>query len=632
MYKQLKNICSGLFAVVMLLLQTLESEAQVNSLKRFEIDLRRQELLSYDYNSNELMLRAKEFIRKDPDYYVGYLLEGLYRYSRSGDAAGYIYASKPLKQAIELLEKDYAAALRDVYSSQEAYAEYGLRINDYIQIVDKLMECYSNIERPDSVIWLLNRYKSWNFSHDGLGADNYIAWTYHRNRFYTSQKFDFLYNSVSENEAAALYFLKRNLETIDKNEPKNENIINPIQILASRLGVYHYMSIIYSYLHRPDSAAMYFNYMRPYRGVFPYNNFAIFNFVNGEFERAYDFFQTASYYSSDKYRLQEYIYYMSILNVMQGTPQESATDLALYIRETGVRPGWGWYNIGLARAYMYNGQLDSSLICINKAAKFNDVHIGTTWGQSHYLFSHSMLRLIALQRKEAAVRFEDKYYWSSPAKLRKIIEYKLEQYVTLMSIFNQLSSNPERSDVYYRLFASEATVSFDEIYCMIKDYGRNFFIKEFEKHAKNDERKLIRKYFDLFRGKLHVEKGDNKNALKILEDIYNHDAPSENKFEKLYNARLYEALSLANSSSGTGENHAKFRMRFYTEYPQLAPFSKLQMKFTLKTEINDNETAKAVLSDMESFNIDFTDEKEKNVPVVKLSFGKIKDRNEIKYS
>jgi Tfp pilus assembly protein PilF len=618
----------------MLLFVTTDANSQINSVKRYEIDLRRGEIGVFGSGilPNEIILRAREFIKKDPSYYVGHMFEGFYRYDRSGDVVGYMQAAQPLRYALELFEKDYAIALRDAYSSAESYEEYKDRVLDYIYITEKLMDCYSNIERPDSVIWLLNRYKSWNFVHDELGADNYIAWTYHRNRFYTSDKFDFLYNSVEENEMAALHFLQQNLENISKNAVKNESIISPWKIIGTKLSVYHYLSIIYSYLHKPDSARLYYQYMRPYSNIFPYNNYAIFCFTTGFFEESYAYFKYAGQRDThERYHLKESIYYMSILDVMKASPQKSVDDLSYHIKKTGVRPGWGWYNMGLARALMYNGQLDSSMICINKAGKFNDVHIGTTWGQNHYAFSHSILKFVNLQRREAAIRFEDKYYWMSPSKLKKISEIKLEKYVIQMLIFNQLSSNPERNDVYYRLFASEATISFDEIFYMIKDYGRNYFIKEFGKQAEIDERDNIRKYFKLFQGKLYLEKGDTRAALKTLEELYNQDLMKNDEYEKLYLARLFEAMTLVSETSGTSINHTKFRNQFYQTYPQLVPYSDVKMKFKLETETNEVESSTQILSDLKVFNIDFETDGE-NLPVLKLHFSKTGNKNILNYS
>jgi hypothetical protein len=74
----------------------------VNSVKRYEIDIRREEMNISTSGTlpNEIMMRAREFIRKDPTYYVGYMFEGFYRYDRSGDIAGYLQAAKPLKYAL----------------------------------------------------------------------------------------------------------------------------------------------------------------------------------------------------------------------------------------------------------------------------------------------------------------------------------------------------------------------------------------------------------------------------------------------------------------------------------------------------------------------------------------------------
>jgi hypothetical protein len=168
---------------------------------------------------------------------------------------------------------------------------------------------------------------------------------------------------------------------------------------------------------------------------------------------------------------------------------------------------------------------------------------------------------------------------------------------------------------------------------MLKDYGRSYFIKEFGKQAETDEREPVRKYFKLFQGKLLLEKGDSRQALKVLEEIYNQDmGVNEQEYEKLYLARLYEALAMANKESGTTKNFAKFRNQFYVTYPQLIPFSSVRMKFKLNTQIKGGEHSKQILSDLNSFNLDIvTDDKENN-PVVSLVFSKVGDKNVIRYS
>ena len=631
MYKQLNFYRPFIFFLLLFCFSKVSS--QVDSPERYEVDIKREEMEfnPYSASSNEVMLRAREFIRKDPTYYVGYMMEGLYRYERAGDADGYVNASKPLKRALELFENDYSFVLKDAFSSAESHEKYMERIFDYVITTDRLMDCYSHTERPDSVIWLLNRYKSWNFQHDYLGADNYIAWTYHRNRFYTSEKYDFLYNSIEENEMAALHFLHQNLENIDKNAAKNEEVMHYMRIVNAKQSAYHYLSLVYSYLKKQDTARMYYDLMRPY-SRFPYNNYAIFCFVNGTFDESYPYFRYSLSRNTDgnRYFLKEAVYYMSMMDVMRANPKKGIDDVSLHIKQTGIRPGWGWYNMGLGRAFMYNGQLDSSMVCIEKAGKFNDIHIGTTWGQSHYAFSNSVLKLMNLQRQEALIKFDDKLYWLSPAKLARIAEIRLEAYATKMLIFSQLSSNPERDEVYYNLFSSEATVSFDEIFHTLKDYGRSYFINEFEKRYETDERDIIRKYFKLFQGKLYLEKGNTRKALKALEEAYDKGNDGS-EFEKLYNARLFEALTIANEASGTTSNFEKFRNQFYQIYPQLVPFSQVKMKFKLQVETEGVESSKQILADMQSFNVDFV-KGEIDVPIVKLSFGKTGEKDVVYYS
>ncbi|MDR2563362.1 MAG: hypothetical protein LBC98_05400 [Prevotellaceae bacterium] len=603
--------------------------AQVNSPARYEIDAKRLEMThsSNDYSSPEMMLRSREFIRLDPSYYVGYMLEGFFRYDRAGDVKGYQLALVPIKKALKLFEKDYSSLLRGAFVSSETFESSRDRLLDYVFLTDRLMDCYSNIERPDSVIFLLNHYKSWNFQFDMLGADNYIAWTYHRNRFYTSDKFAFLFNTVEKNEQAALRYLKQNLAEIEAKAFRNEQIMSYRAILGAKMSVYHYLAILYSYMHKPDSARMYFEFMEPYN-IFPYNNYAIFCFVNGAFSESYDYFGYAMRVDAyDKYRLRESIYYQSMLDALAGKPENSVRKISQYIARTGVRPGWGWYNIALGRAMLYNGQVDSSLICVNKASRFNDVHIGTTWGKSHYAFSHSILKLMNLEYRAAAMRFENKYYWTVPTKLRKMAELKLEQYATRISLFNQLSSNPEREEVYYRLFASEATVLFDEIYCMIKDYGRKYFIRKFTEAASNDERPEIRKYFSLLAAKLQIEKGEKSKALQCLSELKS-SAKVEKDYERLFTARLYEALALCS----TGSERANYVNQFYAAFPQLVPFSEVTMKFRLEVKGDDSPIAKQAVEALKSLDIEFTGDNRSESPKVLLQFFSKGTINAVTYS
>lgn len=97
---------------------------------------------------------------------------------------------------------------------------------------------------------------------------NYLAWTVHRNRFYTKAKYSFLKNSIDENERLAKP-LPRHLPDADREEQKPgtlrlENFFPSLGVMQKRerMSVYHYKNILHSYSFNIDSAAHYFELMR----------------------------------------------------------------------------------------------------------------------------------------------------------------------------------------------------------------------------------------------------------------------------------------------------------------------------------------------------------------------------------
>jgi hypothetical protein len=93
-------------------------------------------------------------------------------------------------------------------------------------------------------------------------------------------------------------------------------------------------------------------------------------------------------------------------------------------------------------------------------------------------------------------------------------------------------------------------------------------------------------------------------------------------------ARLYEALALANESSGTKNNFETFRNQFYQTYPQLVPYSSVKMKFKIETKTGEVESSKQILSDLNTFNIDL-DTSGDNLPVLRINFSKTADNKDI---
>ena len=96
-----------------------------------------------------------------------------------------------------------------MYTAPENYMQNINRYIDFLQISSSLRDCYDNLEMADSVMWLLDRVGAYNFPKEHFPVTTLKAWTYHRNRFYTSSKFSFLKNSVEENEKEAFNYCYR---------------------------------------------------------------------------------------------------------------------------------------------------------------------------------------------------------------------------------------------------------------------------------------------------------------------------------------------------------------------------------------------------------------------------------------
>src|SRR4051812_15320328 len=186
--------------LIFLLVSFKFSFSQGNPTARYEIDAKRVGVNPLD---KDALPRSREFIRLDSTYYVGYMFEGIYKADRSSDYLGFKNSIPPLRKSFLLLQRDFGKNLKGIFNSPQAYMQSMNRYIDFLQVSNTLKECYDNIEMPDSVMWVLNVFSSYKFPKDHLGANTTRAWTYHRNRFFTSEKFSFLKNSVEENEKAA---------------------------------------------------------------------------------------------------------------------------------------------------------------------------------------------------------------------------------------------------------------------------------------------------------------------------------------------------------------------------------------------------------------------------------------------
>jgi Tfp pilus assembly protein PilF len=543
--------------------------AERNAEKRAAIDAKRA---GTDPISKEALPASREFIRTDSTYYVGWMFEGIYKSEYAADYLGYKNAITPLKKALDLLERDYARELRVRTADFAVYYPVFQFHVDYGMIAYQLMDCYANIDRPDLVYELLRRALKWNFQREFVfQAYNYLAWTTHRNRFYTSEKYSFLKNSIAENEALAHSYLDSAMARIKRNQSLNA-FFSSNYVEQDKQSVYHYRAMLYGYALQMDSAAKYYQLMRR-ASFYSHNNYATFLTINGQFREAEREYRMAANQDGGQKALREFAYYTSILQIYKAKPDIAVQSMRDMIRAVGSTPGFGWYNIALARALSYQGDIGESERYLTKAEGFKELHIGTTLGQSHYDFSVNLVKLMNSTNRLQSLKFEHKNWWYNPSVLASLTKQSAERYLMQYLIVNQFASNPERDMVVYKLFSTESTVSWDEIWFLIRDFTNKYFVERFENEVKSgDKRKLIAKYFKLFTAKLKMQKGKFDEANQILQSIA-QNAVIDEGYERLFVARLYEALAQCADERGEKNAYYDYLLKFYRAFPQLFPFS-----------------------------------------------------------
>ena len=545
----------------------------------FDIDAKRQ---IENIESEDALPRAREFKRIDSTYYVGWMYEGVYKYNHAADFLGYKNAAIPLERALNLIEHDYAKALAT--RTDNILTLYPIRIilPDYTMIAYYLMQCYSNTDQTDKVYALLRRTQKWKFQLDYyMDSWNYLGWTMHRNRFYTNAKYPFLKNSIDENEKLANRYLDTGLMMIAKNKSLNESLKQyfPGYEDREKMAVYHYKNILYSYSFNIDSASYYFELMRQ-GGRLPHNNYANFRVICGDFRTAEAEYKMASMQDAGDKRLQEWAYYTTILDIYKARPKSSILLAKNMIKAAGSTPGYGWYNIALARAMTYDGQVTEAQRYADKAAEFKELHIGTTLGQSQYDFSIQLIKLINKEQSWQMDQFEHSNWWYNPSVLASMTGKLGEKYLQQFLIINQFAQNPERDRVIYKLFSTESTVAWDEVWYLVHDFSTQYFINTFQKEEEKDNRPYIRKYFSLFAARLKMQQGKYSEAKPMLDKLL-RDPNTDADYEKMFTARVYQAEAECARELKNEAAQNDWLYRLYVLYPQLVPYTGMPMNMNV---------------------------------------------------
>lgn len=592
--------------------------------KRYEINAKRTGTSMF---SDDALPRSREFKRIDSTYYVGWMYEGVYKYEHAADYIGYKNASIPLERALTLMERDFKKELRTRTSDLRKYYPVYFFHYEYTTIAFYLMMCYNNMEAPEKTWELLHKVLKWNFQSDYYNMDvyNHMAWTIHRHRYYTSDKYSFLKNSIDENETLVNRYLDSQLRRVAINKWVNRDIMRPGYDVRERMSVYHYKSILHSYALRIDSAAYYYNKMKN-SAIFPHNNYATFRSICGDFREAEKEYELARERDAGDKRLKEWAYYSSTIDIYKGEPETAVEQMKAMIQANGSTPGFGWYNIALARAKHYHGKIVESERYINKATDFKELHIGTTLSQSHYDFSTQLIKLINKEAEIEKIKFEDRGWWYNPKALAKLASTTTDKYTQQFLIINQLSQNPERDRVIYKLFSTESTVSWDEIWYLIKDFSTQFFIDRFSKEIQTDERRYIKKYFKYFIAKLKMEQSDYKEARLLLTEIL-ADPDIDQEYEQLFLARVYQAQAICAEELEDKTGYVKWLSEAYAIYPELIPFAPVEMPMNLYINGNADE---AVVDRLKDCSINWIEDA--NAPTVYLSFLNNNGKKAVRYT
>ncbi len=599
------------FVFLFLCLSYFNGNAQDNASARYEINAKR---IGVNPTDKDALPRSREFLRLDSTYYVGWMYEGMYKYDRSADFLGYKNAIAPLHKALVLLNKDYGATLRNMYSSIAFFSANVTRYQDYFTIANALKDCYDNIEMPDSVMALLDEIEAYHFQRDYFGLYQQRAWEYHRNRFFTADKYAFLKNSVAENEQLAFQSCYAGFAAIQNNKALNDMYFGPSQSLQSRLGIYHYLALLHCYNKNYDSSEYYYEQLAQ-NGAVSWNNYGGMQSEIGNFATAKEYFGRDLFNLG--HGLNEPFYYIPTLDVYGGKTKQAINMCRDIIRQNGSTPGFGWYNIALARGYLYDGQLDSAAFALDKAANFKELHIGTTLTQTQYDFTINLLKLQWLDKSIAQIKFLNTGWWFSLSGLYNIASLKLQKIMQEYVLVNQLAYDPDRTRLVYDLFCAESTTTWDEAWYLLKNFSPKYFTDKYQSYQRTDSRQNMQRYFQLFEAQFKWEDGDKKEAGKDWNRML-QTTLLDTSNEKLFLGRLYEDLCKANSNR-SDVDYGGYRNLLMEAYPQIVPYSGVTMPMQLAVSGIENEATNQVMKDVKRCDIRFMSNGN-NMPQASVSF------------
>lgn len=545
------------------------------------IDLDRRNI---PFASQQALEKSREYIRKDSTYYIGYMYWGAYLFNRANDEQGFRLAAVMLQKAFNLIERDYDKQLRTRSNDLLTYLSVNMVQNDYCYIANWLEGSYQNIEEADKAFEVVTHVKDHDLQYEGaMDSWNTLAWIYHRNRMYTSEKFPFLKNSVRENDSMAYACLDSAIAKTQLDNEMNQGLFDPTFLGSRYYFTYHYKAILFTYDFKLDSADFYYDILLN-SGYYSSNNYANYQYMKGEFPIAEEFYKEAETRdaTTDKHT-REYFYMRGLLEIYRGRPEESDTLLSSIIDKDGFTPGYGWHTIAYARSLTYSGLTTVSQNKVNNAARFEELHIGTTWGQEQYNLGIAMLNYLNALHFESEHYFENDvwYFWLNPVNWYKYAEYKIKIHHFRLVLVSMVAANPERAEVLYPVFASENIMGWDESWQMLDGFSNQYFIDYYTELLEKDPRNGVKNYIRFMLARLYISEGETETAKDYLNEIISVNDSYWTSFDRLLQARTYEALALCSDDDAEKQ---VWLAKAYVLYPQLIPFSADKLDFRVTVD------------------------------------------------
>ncbi|HTF02964.1 MAG TPA: hypothetical protein VK826_03030, partial [Bacteroidia bacterium] len=361
-----------------------------------------------------------------------------------------------------------------------------------------------------------------------------------------------------------------------------QGLFDPTFMAARYYYTYHYKVILFTYDFKLDSADYYYDILLS-SGYYSSNNYANYQYMKGEFGVAEHFYKEAEErdVGTDKHT-REYFYMRGLLEINRGTPERADSLLKAIIDKDGFTPGYGWHCIAHARALMYEGLTTVSQKRLNSAARFEELHIGTTWGQEQYNLGVATLNYMNALRFEAEYYFENDewYFWLIPENWYNWFQHKMKVHHFRLVMVSLVAANPERAEVLYPVFSSENILGWDETWHMLDGFSNKYFIEVYENLLENDPRPGVKNYLRFILARLHMSQGDEDEAKVYLDEILAETWDNRMDFDNLLHARTCEALALCSE----GAEQQNWLADCYHEYPQLIPFNGIGMEFRVEVD------------------------------------------------